>query len=100
MARGAEAKATVTDKILEVFDGAFLYNGGKEIRIPVMDNGELVQIKVTLTCAKENVEVGGDTAVPGAAVSVPKTPVEAPAAKAPDAQEKKNVSDMLARLGL
>ena len=63
MSRGAEEKQIVIDKILEVFDGSFVYNGGKEIRIPVGD----VQIKVALTCAKENVEPADETRLPGEA---------------------------------
>lgn len=59
MAKGAEEKQIVIDKIKEVFPEAFEYD--KVIRIPVGD----VQIKVALTCAKDNVEPGGDVAVPG-----------------------------------
>ena len=65
-ARGSEAKEFITKKLLETFDGSFLYNNGKEIRIPVTENGENLQIKIALTCAKTNVEQGEDTALPGA----------------------------------
>ena len=58
-ARGQEEKQKVLDKIKEVFPEAFEYD--KTIRIPIGD----VQIKVTLTAAKDNVEPGGDAAVPG-----------------------------------
>ena len=51
--RGAESKSAITQKILDTFDGAFLYD--KEIRIPMNENGEIVQIKCVLTCAKVNV---------------------------------------------
>ena len=57
--RGAEEKQIVIDKIKEVFPEAFEYD--KTIRIPIGD----IQIKVALTAAKDNVEPGGDTAVPG-----------------------------------
>lgn len=60
MAKGAEEKQIVIDKIKEVFPEAFEYD--KVIRIPI---GE-VQIKVALTCAKDNVEPGDDNAIPGA----------------------------------
>ena len=43
MARGAESKAKVTQTILETFEGSFEY--GKELRIPIMENGERVEIK-------------------------------------------------------
>ena len=62
MARGQIAKEQITKKILETFEGAFIND--KEIRIPIEENGELVQIKCTLTCAKVNVEAGSATAVP------------------------------------
>lgn len=95
MARGAEAKQIITDKILQTFEGSFIY--GKEIRVPLQENGERVEIKVTLTCAKEN--VGGDSAftVPQgetsqlAQASVPAAPTE---------QEKANIADLMSRLGL
>lgn len=60
MAKGSILKQEITNKILETFPGSFLYNNGKEIRICGNENGELLQVKVTLTCAKENVEVGND----------------------------------------
>ena len=59
MARGQEEKLIVINKIKEVFPEAFEYD--KTIRIPMGD----IQIKVALTAAKDNVEPGGDVAVPG-----------------------------------
>lgn len=63
MARGTESKSYITQKILETFEGSFLYNDGKEIRIPLKEDGEIVQIKVTLTCAKTNVSTEDSTPV-------------------------------------
>ena len=95
-ARGAEAKQIITNKILQTFEGAFIY-AGKEIRVPLQENGERVEIKVTLTCAKEN--VGGNSAFAepqsetsqSAQASVPAAPTE---------QEKANIADLMSRLGL
>lgn len=104
MAKGQIAKAEITKKILSNFDGAFLYNDGKEIRIPMVENGENIQIKVTLTAAKENVEQGADNAVPGAAAdkiefennsSTTSKPIVEPTEA-----EKNNVNDLLRALGL
>ena len=61
MARGTESKSYITKKLLETFEGSFLYNDGKEIRIPLKEDGEIVQIKVTLTCAKTNVSTEDST---------------------------------------
>ena len=102
MAKGAESKTIITKKILEMFEGSFLYNDGKEIRIPLIEAGEPVQIKVTLTCAKENVSNGADNAIPGdfpppknePVTVVSDTPV------APSEEEKENVKRLLAMLNL
>ena len=69
MARGQELKKEITKKILEVFPNSFLYNDGKEIRICGQENGEEIQVKVTLTAAKENVYSGQDNITPGAAAT-------------------------------
>ena len=92
MAKGSQAKAEITKKILECFENSFTYD--KEIRIPIMEDGNLVQIKCVLTCAKVNVENGGDSAIPG---NVP-----APSSDIPELteQEKKETADLLASLNL
>jgi hypothetical protein len=105
MAKGTEAKEIIIKKILETFDNSFLYNNGKEIRIPIVENGEELQIKAVLTCAKVNVEQGEDAIIPG---TIKTGTVEAhqevlqPTTKAfePTEEEKRNVSDLLAKLNL
>ena len=102
MARGQEEKLIVINKIKEVFPEAFEYD--KTIRIPIGD----VQIKVALTAAKDNVEPGGDAAVPGAkatkvvAIAEGAEPVfeEASAIVEPSAEELNNVSNLMESLGL
>lgn len=54
-AKGQETKDKIIKSILAIFPGAFM-NGAKELRIAGFENGEEVQIKITLTAAKENVE--------------------------------------------
>ena len=97
--KGSIAKQEVMAKILEIFPNAFQYD--KEIRVPMIENGEEVQIKVTLTAAKVNVTNGADTALPGdfpAPTNTPVTP-ERTAPVEPTAQEKQNVANLLAHLG-
>ena len=104
MAKGALAKERITQKILEVFPGSFKYD--KEIRIPMMENGEQIQIKVTLTAAKTNVDVGGDVAMPGeqtgafAATSEPAHLKRDAVVIEPTEQEKENVKSFLNMLGM
>lgn len=101
MARGQEEKLIVINKIKEVFPEAFEYD--KTIRIPIGD----VQIKVTLTAAKDNVEPGGDTAVPGVkatkvTIAEGAEPVfeEASAIVEPSEEELNAVSNLMTQLGL
>ena len=101
MARGQEEKLIVINKIKEVFPEAFEYD--KTIRIPIGD----VQIKVSLTAAKDNVEPGGDTAVPGIkatkmTIADGAEPVfeETSAAVEPSAEELNAVSNLMNSLGL
>ena len=101
MAKGQQLKKEIQNKILEVFPQSFLYNDAKEIRICGIEDGQSIQIKCVLTCAKENVECGADTALPG---DFP-TPKAAPTPErtgpiAPTAEEKATVSAMLRKLGL
>lgn len=57
-AKGSILKGEIAAKILETFPGSFLYNDGKEIRINGTENGVEIQIKITLTAAKEAVNNG------------------------------------------
>lgn len=104
MARGTASKEVITQKILDTFKDSFKYD--KEIRIPIMEDGELIQIKCTLTCAKANVQPNGDTAIPGEEVkennsinfqngnSTVQQNIE------PTQEEKYNVEKMMKALGL
>lgn len=103
-AKGSIAKEQVMNQILAAFPKAFKYD--KEIRIPMIENGEELQIKVTLTAAKNMVAAGGDTAMPGTQTKevvvgltatghvTERVPV------APTDEEKQNVSNLLSMLGL
>ena len=101
MARGQEEKLIVINKIKEVFPEAFEYD--KVIRIPIGD----VQIKVALTCAKDNVEPGGDVAVPGVkatkvTIAEGAEPVfeDVSATIEPSQSELDAVSNLMTQLGL
>ena len=101
MAKGQITKDIITEKILETFKGSFKYD--KEIRIPYIENGEEIQIKCVLTCAKTNDDVGGENAIPGETqtiLSEDKTQVTNKETVEITQEEKNNVSKMLAALGL
>lgn len=93
MAKGQIAKTEITNKILEVFGGAFVND--KEIRIPWEENGEIVQIKVALTCAKVNIENASDAGPMQQTTSVP-----APEDRKITETEKQEVNNLIEKLGL
>lgn len=101
MARGAVSKTKATEMILKAFPGSFTYD--KEIRIPFQEDGEEIQLKCVLTCAKINVEPNGDVAIPGEvpadinfedSKSIEQKVVE------PTQEEKDNVKKLMETFGL
>ena len=106
MAKGQKSKIVIQNKILELFPEAFIY--GKEIRIPIEEDGEIIQIKVTLTAAKASVEPGSDNEIPNAANAVNNIEVNNPVINQvdtttivkPSEEEKQNLQNMLSKLGL
>ena len=103
-AKGSILKQEVAEKILAAFPGSFLYNDGKEIRINGIENGESLQIKVALTCAKVAVEGGDDTVLPGekvaATAGVKPTGMNEKIPQEPTAEEKERLTTLLNKLGL
>lgn len=100
MSKGALSKQEATQKILELFPGSFVYD--KEIRIPFTEEGEEIQLKCALTCAKVNVAVGGENAIPGedvpvAVASEKVSPVEKTVVSD---EEKENLRRMMAAIGI
>ena len=100
-ARGSESKNIITAKLLETFAGSFIYD--KNVIIPMVENGENLQIKIALTCAKTNVESGMDNAIPGAEMSsttvAPKAIDNHGVAEVTE-EEKQNVLKAMKALGL
>ena len=107
MAKGSESKSIFYAKILETFEGSFMYNDGKEIRIPFKEDGKDIQLKIVATCAKDNVEPGGDAAVPGikatkVTIADGAEPIfkDVSATVEPSAEELNAVSNLMESLGL
>ena len=101
-AKGSILKQEIASKILAAFPGSFLYNDGKEIRINGTENGEKLQIKLTLTAAKVAVEGGSDTVLPGEAATADVKPVvtNEKIPQEPTAEEKERLTTLLNKLGL
>lgn len=94
--KGQVEKKVVYDKIIEMFDGAFSPDG-KIIRVPIDCGDGTVEIKVTLTAAKDilGTEAGGPGEQAPAVSTV--TSIEE---SAPTEEEKERIVDLLNRLGM
>ena len=99
-AKGSILKQEIAEKILATFSGSFLYNDGKEIRINGIENGEKLQIKLTLTCAKTAVEGGDDIILPGEKNVATAAEVNEKIPQEPTAEEKERLTMLLNKLGL
>lgn len=101
MARGQISKTKATEAILKAFPGSFTYD--KEIRIPFIEDGETIQLKCVLTCAKVNVEQNGDVAIPGEVSAdinfEDGKPIEQKVIE-PTQEEKENVRKLMETFGL
>ena len=107
MARGAEAKQAVFAKIKEIFPEAFMDD--KVMRIPMAENGEVVEIKVALTAAKDVIGGGIGAAIaqadPGRIDFTDNMPAVGNTVKISTpteitAEEKANVEKLVKALGL
>lgn len=99
-ARGAESKAKIIEKILATFEDSFQYD--KEVRIPMYENGELIQIKLTLTAAKTNIENKTKSSFPMAVDNKNGSNGEniPPSLTEPTEEEKQTLEDLMSKLGL
>ena len=104
MAKGTESKSLVIKKILEIFPNSFLYNNDKEIRIPLTEQGEQVEIKVVLSCAKTPVREAAaldwsrSSSTTPAAGSIP-APSEIAQPQISE-EDRRKVQELMAKLGL
>lgn len=101
-ARGSVLKQEIAQKILATFPGSFLYNDGKEIRINGTEDGQSIQIKVTLTAAKTAVEGGNNVAPSGeTATNIQPIPISREMIpQEPTAAEKERLATLLNKMGL
>ena len=96
--RGAAAKDYVTKKIQETFGPDFLGLVDKKLYISVKENGENLQIAISLTCPKENLEFDSS---PVAEISETPASQNSVAASAQFTQkEKETIEELMRRVGL
>lgn len=102
MARGANAKVEVENKIRDAFGKDFVGIFDKKIYVQANDgNGEMVQIAISMTCPKVPMTAGGNVDggldfenMPSSAAVTEFKPAEI------TKEETENIRKMLAELGL
>lgn len=105
MAKGAESKNVIFNKLLEVFPGSFMQDD-KILRIPMQENGDTVEIKVTLTAAKDILGAAAPAQATANAGEFnwddapAQSTVEAAAAASLTEEEKERVKKMFEALGM
>lgn len=98
-AKGSIAKQRIIEKILQAFPESFLYNDGKEIRINESEDGNPVQIKITLTAAKVAVESEKQINKTEQEENYTYAPVEK-VIDEPSDEEKERLKTLLEKLGI
>ena len=107
MAKGANAKENITKILAEAFGSNFIGEYDKKIYVYANDGGEMVQIAISMTCPKNPIQV--DTSVTTTSgdwdfsdnPKINTTVAVANAAPAEiTAEEKANIVDLMAKLGL
>jgi hypothetical protein len=105
MAKGAIGKQIVTNKIAEAFGADYIGEVDKKLYVWTVENGERIQIAISLTCPKVMVESGAaptQVVESGGGFDWDAAPV-APVATQPaeiSVDEQKNIQDLMAQLGL
>ena len=106
MAKGNIAKENLINKIIESLGESYLGTYDKKYYFVMPENGEKVQIAISMTCPKTPVEFAATNDAGGDWNFTDDTPKAAPIAVSNAAPaeiteaEKQNIADLMARLGL
>ena len=107
MAKNDVAKSLVIDKIKQAFGEDFLGIVDKKVYVLSKEDGQKVQVAITLTCPKTPVEFAGTTPTSNLEFGFGDLDFTSESASTPPSaqaevsdEEQKNIADLLARLGL
>lgn len=102
MAKGTIAKEVITKKLKEAFGADFIGEVDKKIYIQAPENGEMVQIAISMTCPKTPVAVSNGPAVRNGMIDFEaEGTLVAPAASTEiSTEERETIEEMMKRLGL
>lgn len=93
MAKGVRSKTLIGTALLQIFPGSFIDADQKTVRIPTNCEGEQLEIKISMTCAKDIVGGIANFAVAANAPIQPQNKEMTP-------EEIEEVRAIIERLGL
>lgn len=102
MARGSIAKDVIVKQLKETFGANFLGEVDKKIYVQAPENGEMVQIAISMTCPKTPIAVSNAPVVKNGMMNFeaePELVAPAPVAEVTE-DERATIQDMMRRLGL
>ena len=107
MAKGAIAKEEVVKKISEAFGSSFIGEFDKKVYVWANDGGEQVEIAISLTCPKNPIQVDSSVTADAEDWDFSDNPKVNTAVAVKNAapaeiteEEKANIADLMAKLGL
>jgi hypothetical protein len=103
IARGTIAKQVITKKLQDAFGADFLGEFDKKIYLQAPENGEMVQIAISMTCPKNTIEVSNAPAIKNGMIDFESQEMVVTNSQ-PDTEvsveEKTTIIEMMKRLGL
>lgn len=103
MAKGAIAKQEVIKTLQSAFGANFLGEFDKKIYVQASENGEMVQIAISLTCPKNPVAVSNAPVIHGDRMDFSDEATIIPTNNSNTEisdEERQTIADMMARFGL
>ena len=101
MVKGTIAKEVITKKLKEAFGADFIGEVDKKIYIQAPENGEMVQIAISMTCPKTPVTVSNAPVVKNGIMDFEAEPaLVVPKSVEVNEDERQTIADMMRRLGL
>lgn len=104
--KGSVAKAEVENKIASAFGADFIGSVDKKLYVWAKENGEKVQVAISLTCPKvpvvidNTVQIGDYNFEDDVAIVTTNASTSTFIPAEVTEEERKNVADLMARLGL
>ena len=103
IARGTIAKQVITNKLQEAFGADFLGEVEKKIYLQAPENGEMVQIAISMTCPKTAISVNNAPVIKNGMMDFENSEpvvVNKPAVVETTEEERDNILEMMRKLGL